>query len=66
MRIEIVVFDGFDALDVVTPWEVFTRAAFIDPRLDVAVAPRFDGPPLVSAANGLQLHVASDSCLVVT
>jgi putative intracellular protease/amidase len=31
MRIEIVVFEGFDALDVVAPWEVFARAASIDP-----------------------------------
>lgn len=59
MRIEIVVFEGFDALDVVAPWEVFARAATIDPRLDVALA-RLDGPPLVSAAEGLQLHVADE------
>jgi transcriptional regulator GlxA family with amidase domain len=56
MRIEIVVFDGFDALDVVAPWEVFARASTIDPDLDVALV-RADGPPLKSAANGLQLHV---------
>lgn len=59
MRIEIVVFDGFDALDVVAPWEVFARAATIDPGLDVAVV-RVDGPPLVNAANGLQLHVVDE------
>ena len=59
MRIEIVVFDGFDALDVVAPWEVFARAASIDSRLEVAVV-RIDGPPLVSAANGLQLHVVDE------
>ncbi|MGZ8819471.1 MAG: DJ-1/PfpI family protein [Mycobacterium sp.] len=59
MRIEIVVFEGFDALDVVAPWEVFARAATIDPDLDVAVV-RLDGPPSVSAANGLQLHVSDE------
>jgi transcriptional regulator GlxA family with amidase domain len=59
MRIEIVVFDGFDALDVVAPWEVFTRAATIDPRLEVALV-RIDEPSLVAAANGLQLHVADE------
>jgi transcriptional regulator GlxA family with amidase domain len=59
MRIEIVVFDGFDALDVVAPWEVFARAATIDSSLDVAVV-RVDGPPCVTAANGLQLHVADE------
>ncbi|MGE2724812.1 DJ-1/PfpI family protein [Mycolicibacterium pulveris] len=30
MRIEIVVFDGFDPLDVIAPWEVFVRAAALD------------------------------------
>jgi transcriptional regulator GlxA family with amidase domain len=59
MRIEIVVFEGFDALDVVAPWEVFARAATIDPGFDVAVV-RIDGPPVVSAANGLQLHVVDE------
>ena len=38
---------------------MFARAATIDPGLDVAVV-RLDGPPLVSAANGLQLHVADE------
>jgi transcriptional regulator GlxA family with amidase domain len=56
MRIEIVVFDGFDALDVVAPWEMFARAASIDTGLEVAVV-RVDGPVLVTAADGLQLHV---------
>jgi transcriptional regulator GlxA family with amidase domain len=59
MRIEIVVFEGFDALDVVAPWEVFARAATIDPGFDVAVV-RIDGPTVVSAANGLQLHVVDE------
>lgn len=59
MRIEIVVFDGFDALDVVAPWEIFARASTIDPVLDVALV-RVDGPPVVSAAEGLQLHVADE------
>ncbi|MGO4445010.1 DJ-1/PfpI family protein [Mycobacterium sp. 2YAF39] len=59
MRIEIVVFEGFDALDVVAPWEVFARAATIDPGFDVALV-RIDGPPVVSAAEGLQLHVVDE------
>jgi transcriptional regulator GlxA family with amidase domain len=59
MRIEIVVFEGFDALDVVAPWEVFARAATIEAGVDVAVV-RVGGPLLVSAANGLQLHVADE------
>jgi transcriptional regulator GlxA family with amidase domain len=56
MRIEIVVFDGFDALDVVAPWEMFARAATIDSGLEVGVV-RVDGPALVTAADGLQLQV---------
>jgi transcriptional regulator GlxA family with amidase domain len=59
MRIEIVVFDGFDALDVVAPWEIFARASTIDPGLDVGMV-RVDGPPVVSAAEGLQLYVADE------
>ena len=59
MRIEIVVFEGFDALDVVAPWEVFARAATMDPGFEVAVV-RVDGPAVVSAANGLQLHVVDE------
>jgi transcriptional regulator GlxA family with amidase domain len=56
MRIEIVVFDGFDALDVVAPWEVFARAAAIDPGLDVALV-RIGDTTTVTAAEGLQMHV---------
>jgi len=56
MRIEIVAFDGVDALDVVAPWEVFARAATIDPSLQVAVV-RVDGTGPIVAANGLRLGV---------
>jgi len=59
MRIEIVVFDGFDALDVVAPWEMFARAATIDPGFEVALV-RFDGSASVTAADGLQLHVDAE------
>ncbi|HYO00572.1 MAG TPA: DJ-1/PfpI family protein [Mycobacterium sp.] len=59
MRIEILVFDGFDALDVVAPWEVFARAAAIGPGLEVALV-RMGGPNAVFAANGLQVHVAEE------
>ena len=59
MRIEIVVFDGFDALDVVAPWEVFARASTLDSGLDVGLV-RLGGPPLTTAAQGLQLHVADE------
>jgi transcriptional regulator GlxA family with amidase domain len=56
MRIEILVFDGFDALDVVAPWEVFVRAATIDPRLDVAMV-RASEATVITAAGGLQVNV---------
>ncbi len=59
MRIEILVFDGFDALDVVAPWEVFARAATIDSRLEVALVGA-DGPAVVTAAQGLQLQVPEE------
>lgn len=57
MRIEILAFDGFDALDIVAPWEVFARAASLDPTVDVAVV-RTGDTNVVTAAQGLQLHVA--------
>ena len=56
MRVEILAFDGFDALDVVAPWEVFARAATIDSGLQVAVVCA-DGPKRVTAAYGLHLDV---------
>ena len=59
MRIEILVFDGFDALDVVAPWEVFARAATIDSRLEVELV-RTGGTNPLTAAQGLQMHVAEE------
>lgn len=59
MRIEIVVFEGFDPLDVVAPWEVFVRAALLDSALDVALV-RADGPNQVIGAYGMPLHVAEE------
>lgn len=57
MRIEILAFDGFDALDIVAPWEVFARAASLDSSVDVVVV-RTGDTNVVTAAQGLQLHVA--------
>ena len=59
MRIEILVFEGFDALDVVAPWEVFVRAAALDTNLDVALV-RVGGPELIRAADGLELNVVEE------
>ncbi|MGV0645295.1 DJ-1/PfpI family protein [Mycolicibacterium sp. XJ879] len=57
MRIEIVVFDGFDPLDVVAPWEVFARAAALDSGIEVALV-RIDGAGAVTTAYGLQMRIA--------
>ncbi|MEO3759289.1 DJ-1/PfpI family protein [Mycobacterium sp. B14F4] len=59
MRIEIIVFEGFDPLDVVAPWEVFVRAATLDPSLDVALVRAGSANP-VTGAYGLPLHVAEE------
>ncbi|MDA4107780.1 DJ-1/PfpI family protein [Mycolicibacterium holsaticum] len=56
MRIEIVVFDGFDPLDVIAPWEVFVRAAALDTSIEVALV-RPDGAGPVTSAYGLQMQI---------
>ncbi|MCV7224421.1 DJ-1/PfpI family protein [Mycolicibacterium elephantis] len=56
MRIEIVVFDGFDPLDVIAPWEVFVRAAALDAGLEVALV-RADGTGPVTTAYGLRMQI---------
>jgi transcriptional regulator GlxA family with amidase domain len=55
MRIEIVVFDGFDELDAVLPFEVFRNAAKAS-DWDVALV-GVDGPGEVIASHGLRLQV---------
>ncbi|HEY3208299.1 MAG TPA: DJ-1/PfpI family protein [Actinomycetota bacterium] len=55
-RIAIVVFDGFDELDAVGPFEVFTNAARSGAPVEVRLA-RLGGPGAVRASHGLQVHV---------
>ncbi len=55
MRIEIVVFDGFDELDAVLPFEVFRNAAKAS-DWDVALV-GVDGPGEVLASHGMRLQV---------
>jgi transcriptional regulator GlxA family with amidase domain len=55
MRIEIVVFDGFDELDAVLPFEVFRNAAKAS-DWDVALV-GVDGPGEIVASHGLRLSV---------
>jgi transcriptional regulator GlxA family with amidase domain len=59
MRIEIPVFDGFDELDAIGPYEVLRTASEIstDAGLDVALVGAH-GPGEVVAAHGLRLSVA--------
>ena len=55
MRIEIVVFDGFDELDAVLPFEVFRNAAKAS-DWDVALVGA-DGPGEIVASHGMRLQV---------
>ncbi len=56
MRIEIVVFDGFDELDAVAPYEVLRNAAAGGADWDVALVGAH-GAGTVTASHGLQLTV---------
>ncbi|GAA1573498.1 DJ-1/PfpI family protein [Kribbella sancticallisti] len=58
MRIEIVVFDGVDEMDVVGPFEVWGTAARMG-RLELTLV-GLDGPVEVTGMNGLQFR-ATDS-----
>jgi transcriptional regulator GlxA family with amidase domain len=57
-RIAIVLFDGFDELDAVGPFEVFKNAARSGAPVEVRLA-RLGGPGTVRASHGLQVHVDS-------
>jgi transcriptional regulator GlxA family with amidase domain len=57
MRIEIVVFDGFDELDAVLPYEVFRNAAAAS-DWDVALVGA-DGAGEVVASHGMRLQVGA-------
>lgn len=56
MDIEIIVFDGFDELDAIAPFEVLRHAATVGAPFRVALVGA-DGPGRIRAANGLQLFV---------
>jgi transcriptional regulator GlxA family with amidase domain len=57
MRIEIVVFDGFDEIDALGPFEVFSNAARRGAAFDVALV-GVDGPAEIRAQNGLRMRVS--------
>ena len=58
MDIEIIVFDGFDELDAIGPFEVLRHAAGAGAQFRVALVGA-DGPGPVRAANGLHINVAA-------
>jgi transcriptional regulator GlxA family with amidase domain len=59
LRIEIPVFDGFDELDAIGPYEVLRTAGEIDPDAGLEVAlVGAHGPGEVVAAHGLRLSLS--------
>ena len=54
MDIDILLFDGFDELDAVGPYEVLTSARDLGAPFDVALA-GVDGDGVVTAAHGMRL-----------
>jgi transcriptional regulator GlxA family with amidase domain len=58
MRIEIVVFDGFDELDAIGPLEVFSQAAGLGAPFEVTLV-GIEGPGEVTASHGTRLIVSS-------
>ena len=56
MKIQIIVFAGFDELDVIAPFEVLRDAMTLDAALRVEVV-TLDGSPAVVAAHGLPVRV---------
>jgi transcriptional regulator GlxA family with amidase domain len=57
MRIDVLVFDGFDELDAIGPYEVFQNAAGTGADFSVRLVAR-SGPGEVAAAHGLRIAVA--------
>jgi transcriptional regulator GlxA family with amidase domain len=51
MRSEVLLFDGFDELDAMAPWEVLSGFADLHDNLDVAMV-TLDGADTVRAAHG--------------
>jgi transcriptional regulator GlxA family with amidase domain len=56
MRIEIVVFDGFDEMDAVAPFEVFRTAAELGAPIDAELVGAH-GAGTITASHGLRLVV---------
>lgn len=59
MEIAIVVYDGFDDLDALGPYEVFSHAADHDAPIDVDLYTQ-DGRALVETSHGLTIETAGE------
>lgn len=55
MNIQIVIFDGFEELDAIGPYEVWRLAAKLKPDVDVQLV-ALEGITEITAANGLLVH----------
>ncbi len=55
MKIQIIIFNGFDELDAIAPLEVLRKAAAIRPDLQVDLV-TVDPPTEITAAHGLQVQ----------
>ncbi len=59
MLFQVLVFDGFDELDAVAPWEILRRAAARKPGWQVDLV-TIDGVDEVTAAFGLRVRTGGD------
>ena len=55
MKVRILVFDGFDELDAIAPYEVFQTATVFGADLDTQLV-SIDGTPEVTAAHGTRIR----------
>lgn len=58
MNVQILIFDGFDELDALAPYEIWRMARDLKPELDIQLATS-DSTNEITAANGLQLKAQS-------
>jgi hypothetical protein len=59
LRIAIALYDGFDELDAIAPFEVLRTAAAFGARFDVQLL-ALGAPRAVTASHGLEVRVARD------
>jgi len=55
MNVQIVLFNGFDELDAIAPYEVWRMARDIKPEVDVQLV-TLDGAKEITASNGLRVQ----------